>query len=115
MRPNRVLWACTIVTLLAACAPPDAEPTEPAATAAPDPDAATATEPAAPPEPPAAHAVERSFVPLSRVNPDADPEVPRQYSNGRLTFIHETEGMAGRRVLFARGRMVPQPCAIAQD
>ena len=55
---------------------PDAQSTEPAATAAPEPDATTATEPAAatepgpsaaPPEPPAAHVVERSFVPLSRV------------------------------------------------
>jgi hypothetical protein len=72
---HRVLWACTIVTLVAACAPkdpgassPDAQSTEPAATTATGPAATTEPEPsAASPVPPAAPVVERSFVPLSRV------------------------------------------------
>jgi hypothetical protein len=49
---------------------------------------------------------------LARLNPEAEPESPRVYSNGTLTFVHEAEG---GRVLFARGRRVPQPCVIARN
>lgn len=37
-----------------------------------------------------------------------DPEAPRTFTNGRLTFVQEIEGE--KRVRFARGRMVPAPC-----
>lgn len=37
-----------------------------------------------------------------------DPEAPRTFTNGRLTFVQEIEG--AKRVLFARGKMVPAPC-----
>ncbi len=47
---------------------------------------------------------------LDRLNAADDPEAPRTFTDGRLTFVQETEGMAGLRVLFARGRMVPAPC-----
>jgi len=47
---------------------------------------------------------------LNRLNADDDPEAPRTFTDGRLTFVQETEGMAGPRVLFARGRMVPALC-----
>jgi hypothetical protein len=36
---------------------------------------------------------------------------PRTFTNGRLTFLQEIEGTQSPRVLFARGRMVPTPCA----
>jgi hypothetical protein len=38
------------------------------------------------------------------------PEQARTFTNGRLTFVQEAEG-GGSRVLFARGRMLPSPCA----
>lgn len=37
-----------------------------------------------------------------------DPEAPRTFTNGRLTFVQEIVG--ARRVSFARGKMVPTPC-----
>jgi hypothetical protein len=37
-----------------------------------------------------------------------DPEAPRTFTNGRMTFVQETEG--GGLISFARGRRVPQPC-----
>jgi hypothetical protein len=51
-----------------------------------------------------------SLVTLRRRNAGGDPERPRTFSDGRLTFVQETEGIGGPRVLFARGRMVPAPC-----
>lgn len=49
-----------------------------------------------------------SGITLRRLNMDADPEEPRRFSDGRLTFVQEIEGDG--RVLFARGRMAPAPC-----
>lgn len=37
-----------------------------------------------------------------------DPEAPRTFTNGRLTFVQELAG--AKRVSFARGKMVPVPC-----
>jgi hypothetical protein len=51
-----------------------------------------------------------SLVTLRRRNAGGDPEQPRTFSDGRLTFVQEPEGIGGPRVLFARGRMVPAPC-----
>lgn len=46
---------------------------------------------------------------LPRLNAQGvDPEAPRVFSNGRMTFVQEIEG--GRAVTFARGRMAPVPC-----
>lgn len=39
-----------------------------------------------------------------------DPEAPRIFSNGRMTFTQEIEG--GRAVTFAWGRMAPSPCEV---
>jgi hypothetical protein len=50
-----------------------------------------------------------SLVTLRRLN-TANPEQARTFSDGRLTFVQETEGVGGPRVLFARGRMVPARC-----
>lgn len=48
---------------------------------------------------------------LPRINAaGADPEAPRVFTNGRMTFTQEIEG--GRAVTFARGRMAPVPCAL---
>ena len=51
-----------------------------------------------------------SLVTLPRPNTAGDPEQPRTFSDGRMTFVQEMEGVGGPRVLFARGRMVPAPC-----
>ncbi len=51
-----------------------------------------------------------SLLTLDRLKTAGDPEAPRTFTNGRLTFVQETEGVNGPRVLFARGRMVPMPC-----
>lgn len=48
---------------------------------------------------------------LDRLEADADPEAPRTFTNGRLTFVQETEGAAGPLVRFARGKMALSPCA----
>lgn len=46
---------------------------------------------------------------LPRLNAQGtDPEAPRVFTNGRMTFTQEIEG--GRAVTFARGRMAPAPC-----
>lgn len=53
---------------------------------------------------------------LSRLSAaNAAQDAPRTYTNGKLTFVHEGGGGKATRILFARGRMVPQPCAIAQN
>lgn len=47
---------------------------------------------------------------LPRLNAQgADPEAPRVFTNGRMTFTQEIEG--GRAITFARGRMAPLTCA----
>lgn len=51
-----------------------------------------------------------SLVTLRRLNTGGDPEQPRTFSDGRMTFVRETEGTGAPRVLFARGRMVPAQC-----
>ena len=51
-----------------------------------------------------------SLVTLRRLNSGSDPEQPRTFSDGRVTFVQEIEGTGGPRVLFARGRMVPARC-----
>ena len=51
-----------------------------------------------------------SLVTLRRLSIGSDPEEPRTFSNGRVTFVQEIEHVGGSRVLFARGRMVPAPC-----
>jgi putative lipoprotein len=51
-----------------------------------------------------------SVVMLERLRSGGDPESPRTFTDGRLTFVQEIEGMQGPRVLFARGRMMPVPC-----
>jgi uncharacterized lipoprotein YbaY len=51
-----------------------------------------------------------SLVTLERLRTGGDPESPRTFTNGRLTFVQEIEGMQGPRVLFARGRMTPVSC-----
>lgn len=53
---------------------------------------------------------DNSIVNLPRVGGSAasDPEAPRVFSNGRLTFTQEIEG--GRAIRFARGRMAPVQC-----
>ena len=46
---------------------------------------------------------------LPRLNAQgADPEAPRIFTNGRMTFTQEIEG--GRAVTFARGRMASMAC-----
>jgi hypothetical protein len=50
-----------------------------------------------------------SLVTLFRRTTGGGPERPRTFSNGRLTFVQEIDGVASR-VLFARGRMSPSPC-----
>lgn len=52
-----------------------------------------------------------SLVTLRRLNTGGDPEQPRTFSDGRVTFVQEIEGTGGPHVLFARGRMVPAPCS----
>jgi hypothetical protein len=48
---------------------------------------------------------------LQRLNAQGtDPEAPRIFTNGRMTFTQEIEG--GRAVTFARGRMAPVPCTL---
>ncbi len=37
-----------------------------------------------------------------------DPEAPRTFTNGKLTFVQEIEG--AKRTTFTRGKMVPAPC-----
>lgn len=51
-----------------------------------------------------------SMVELPRYRPagGSDPEAPRIFTDGRLTFSQEIEG--GRAVGLARGRMVAIPC-----
>jgi hypothetical protein len=51
-----------------------------------------------------------SLVTLRRLDTGGDPEQPRTFSDGRMTFVREIEGTGGPRVLFARGRMVPAQC-----
>jgi hypothetical protein len=41
-----------------------------------------------------------SLVTLSRLDTGGDPEQPRTFSNGRMTFVQETEGTGGPRVLL---------------
>lgn len=46
---------------------------------------------------------------LPRLNTQGvDPEAPRVFTNGRMTFTQEIEG--GRAVTFSRGRMAPTRC-----
>ncbi len=52
-----------------------------------------------------------SLMALGRLDGGGDPEEPRRFSDGRLTFVQEIEGTGGPRVLFARGRAMPAPCA----
>ena len=52
-----------------------------------------------------------SLLTLRRLADGRDPEQPRTFSDGRMTFVQETEGTGGPRVLFARGRMVPAECS----
>jgi hypothetical protein len=47
-------------------------------------------------------------LPRLRVSSGSDPEAPRVFTNGRLTFTQEIEG--GRAIRFARGRMAPVLC-----
>jgi hypothetical protein len=47
-------------------------------------------------------------LPRLRVSSVSDPEAPRVFTNGRLTFTQEIEG--GRAIRFARGRMAPVLC-----
>jgi len=51
-----------------------------------------------------------SLMTLDRLKTAGDPESPRTFTNGRLTFVQATEGAQGPRVQFARGRMAPAPC-----
>jgi hypothetical protein len=51
---------------------------------------------------------------LMNLNAGGDPEEPRQYTNGRMTFIQTFEG-PDRGVKYARGRMAFIPCNIAQN
>jgi hypothetical protein len=47
-------------------------------------------------------------LPRLRASTGSDPEAPRVFTDGRLTFTQEIEG--GRAIRFARGRMVPVLC-----
>ena len=48
---------------------------------------------------------------LQRLNAQGtDPEAPRIFTNGRMSFTQEIEG--GRKVTFARGRMAPVACEV---
>ena len=47
-------------------------------------------------------------LPRLRVSSGSDPEAPRVFTNGRLTFTQEIEG--GRAIRFARGRMASILC-----
>jgi len=48
---------------------------------------------------------------LQRLNAQGtDPEAPRIFTNGRMTFTQEIEG--GRKITFARGRMAPVVCEV---
>lgn len=49
-------------------------------------------------------------LPRLRVSGGADPEAPRVFTNGQLTFTQEIEG--GRAIRFARGRMAPVLCDV---
>jgi len=49
-----------------------------------------------------------SLVTLRHMNAGSDPEEPRTFSDGRLSFVQETEGVGAPRVLMARG---PRPHA----
>lgn len=49
-------------------------------------------------------------VELDLLNPSADLSAQRTFTNGRLTVILEPGGMDGPRILFGRGRMIPQAC-----
>lgn len=51
-----------------------------------------------------------SLMTLDRLSQGGDPQAPRTFTNGRLTFFQETEGVGGPRVRFARGRMALTPC-----
>lgn len=48
---------------------------------------------------------------LQRLNAQGtDPEAPRIFTNGRMTFTQEIEG--GRKITFARGRMAQVACQV---
>jgi|GEM_PF-6771894 hypothetical protein len=47
-------------------------------------------------------------LPRLRASSGSDPEAPRVFTDGRMTFTQEIEG--GRAIRFARGRMAPVPC-----
>ena len=47
-------------------------------------------------------------LPRLRASGGSDPEAPRVFTNGRLTFTQEIEG--GRAIRFAHGRMAPILC-----
>lgn len=49
-------------------------------------------------------------LPRLRASSGSDPEAPRVFTNGRLTFTQEIEG--GRAIRFARGRMAPVLCDV---
>jgi uncharacterized lipoprotein YbaY len=52
-----------------------------------------------------------SLVALSRQTAAGAAGQRHTYSNGRLTFVREFDSTGASRVLFARGRMAPGPCA----
>ena len=55
---------------------------------------------------------DRSVVTLQRSDKSRTPAAPRTYTNGRITFVHDTEGSAGSRVRFARGRRALVTCQL---
>ena len=55
---------------------------------------------------------DRSVVTLQRREKARGPDAPRTYTNGRITFVQETEGSAGSRVRFARGRRAMVTCQV---
>jgi uncharacterized lipoprotein YbaY len=55
---------------------------------------------------------DRSVVTLQRSDKARDPEAARTYTNGRITFVQQTEGTTGSAVRFARGRRALVTCQL---